>query len=62
MAGIPSLTTKELTINQAFKEVIKELDNIKVQKPIYNDYRLVINNFIIPYFKNKLSKNCFIFN
>ncbi|MEL0629955.1 site-specific integrase [Psychromonas aquatilis] len=53
MAGIPILATKELTINQAFKEVIKELDSIKVQKPIYDDYRLVITNFIIPYFKNK---------
>ena len=57
LAGIPILATKELTINQAFKEVIKELDNIKVQKTIYDDYRLVINNFITPYFKNKTIKD-----
>lgn len=49
LAGIPMLATKELAINQAFKEVIKELDNIKVQKTIYDDYRLVIDNFIATY-------------
>ena len=57
LAGIPILATKELTINQAFQEVIKELDNIKVQKTIYDDYRLVIHNFITPYFKNKTIKD-----
>jgi len=57
LAGLPILATKELTINQAFQEVIKELDNIKVQKTIYDDYRLVIHNFITPYFKNKTIKD-----
>ena len=52
-AGLPILETKVLTIHQALKEVLKQIENNKVQKPIYKDYRLVITNFIAPYFKNK---------
>lgn len=56
-AGLPILETKVMTVNQAFKQVIKELTDKKVQKPIYSDYQHVINNFILPYFKNKTIKD-----
>lgn len=56
-AGLPILETKEMTVNHAFKQVIKDLNSKKVQKPIYSDYQHVINNFIIPYFKNKTIKD-----
>lgn len=60
LAGIPILATKELTINQAFKEVIKELDNIKVQKTIYDDYRLVINHSVSTGFLTHIKNTLFI--
>ena len=49
--------TKVLSIKSAFLQVIKELDTKRKQIPIYDDYRTVINNYIIPYFKNKNIKD-----
>ncbi|MFW7526177.1 site-specific integrase [Vibrio ostreicida] len=52
-AGIEILKTKELTVEQACKSIIEELDQKKPQKDIYHDYKLVYRNFIIPFFKRK---------
>lgn len=56
-AGLPIEETKVLSIKSAFLQVIKELDTKRKQIPIYDDYRTVINSYIIPYFKNKNIKD-----
>jgi len=40
--------------------VIKELDNIKVQKTIYDDYRLVINHSVSTGFLTHIKNTLFI--
>ncbi|ANS86469.1 hypothetical protein VSVS12_02720 [Vibrio scophthalmi] len=52
-AGIDIQTVKRYTIEKACRSVIAELETKKSQKPIYKDYILIYNSFIIPYFKNK---------
>lgn len=52
-AGLPILKTKKMTVLSACKSVIEQLEQKKQSKPIFKDYILIYNNFIIPYFKNK---------
>ncbi|MCX8755039.1 site-specific integrase [Vibrio parahaemolyticus] len=52
-AGLDIVPTQKHSIEKACLSVIEELENKANKRPVYKDYALVYNNFIIPYFKGK---------
>ena len=52
-SGLPIITSKYISVEEAFTHLITQLKSKDKQLPIYDDYKIVVNKHIIPYFKDK---------
>jgi len=52
-SGLPIITSKYISVEESFTHLITQLKSKDKQLPIYDDYKIVVNKHIIPYFKDK---------